>query len=119
LETEGLHGSFRSREAALLRERPPRSLRSRLPLTRGRLRRSNESFILPLSVRGRAAEGGRGSLTHHLESGRRPGYRTASGKTSVGFSAYRFILSVRLAPAPGARLRVKLELLTENVSPWA
>src|SRR5262245_40153950 len=32
-------------------ERPPRSLRSRLPLTRGR-----------------AAEGGRGSLTHHLES---------------------------------------------------
>jgi hypothetical protein len=31
-------------------ERPPRSLRSRLPLTRGR-----------------AAEGGRGSLTHHLE----------------------------------------------------
>src|SRR5262245_32948485 len=31
-------------------ERPPRSLRSRLPLTRGR-----------------SAEGGRGSLTHHLE----------------------------------------------------
>src|SRR5215475_1829714 len=31
-------------------ERPPRSLRSSLPLTRGRL-----------------AEGGRGSLTHHLE----------------------------------------------------
>src|SRR5262245_20193627 len=42
-------------------ERPPRSLRSRLPLTRGRL------HILPL-VRGRAAEGGRGSLTHHFES---------------------------------------------------
>jgi hypothetical protein len=31
-------------------ERPPRSLRSRLPLTRGR-----------------AAEGGRGSVTRHLE----------------------------------------------------
>jgi hypothetical protein len=44
-------------------ERPPRSLRSRLPLTRGRL-----SLFSP-SVRGRAAEGGRGSLTHHLELG--------------------------------------------------
>jgi hypothetical protein len=29
-------------------ERPPRSLRSRLPLTRGRLRLQRESFILPL-----------------------------------------------------------------------
>jgi hypothetical protein len=43
-------------------ERPPRSLRSRLPLTRGRLRLQHESFILPIRVRGRAAEGGRGSL---------------------------------------------------------
>src|SRR5262249_29577123 len=34
----------------MVAERPPRSLRSRLPL-----------------VRGRAAEGGRGSLTHHPE----------------------------------------------------
>src|SRR5215813_13828141 len=34
----------------MVRERPPRSLRSRLPLTRGR-----------------AAEGGRGSPTHHLQ----------------------------------------------------
>jgi hypothetical protein len=42
-------------------ERPPRSLRSRLPLTRGRL------ALFSPSVRGRAAEGGRGSLTHHLE----------------------------------------------------
>ena len=45
----------------MVRERPPRSLRSRLPLTRERLR-----VNLPL-VRGRAAKGGRGSLTHHLE----------------------------------------------------
>src|SRR5262245_52779510 len=105
-------------------DRPPRSVRSRLPLTRGRLR-----FILPL-VRGRAAEGGGGSLTQHLKlqatlyrrfvaATAQPDYRTASGKTSVGFSAYRFILSVRLAPAPGASLRVKLGPLTENVSPWA
>src|SRR5262249_60479238 len=42
-------------------ERPPRSLRSRLPLTRGRL------ALFSPSVRGRAAEGGRGALTHHLE----------------------------------------------------
>src|SRR5262245_58276608 len=42
-------------------ERPPRSLRSRLPLTRGRMR-----LVSPLQRR-RAAEGGRGSLTHHLE----------------------------------------------------
>src|SRR5262245_12012248 len=42
-------------------ERPPRSLRSRLPLTRGRL------DLFSPSVRGRAAEGGRGSLKHHLE----------------------------------------------------
>jgi hypothetical protein len=41
---------------------PPRSLRSRLPLTRG------DYFTLPL-VRGRAAEGGRGSLTQYLEIG--------------------------------------------------
>src|SRR5262245_26670197 len=41
-------------------ERPPRSLRSRLPLTRGRL------TLFSPSVRGRAGEGG--SLTHHLES---------------------------------------------------
>src|SRR5262245_1912193 len=46
-------------------DRPSRSLPSRLPLTRGRLKRlQRESFILPL-VRGRAAEGGRGSLTSH------------------------------------------------------
>src|SRR5262245_43286128 len=44
-------------------ERPPRSLRSRLPLTRGRL------ALFSPSVRGRVAEGGRGSLTHHLELG--------------------------------------------------
>jgi hypothetical protein len=43
-------------------ERPPRSLRSRLPPHEGQI-----SFILPLRARGRAAEGGRGSLTHHLE----------------------------------------------------
>jgi hypothetical protein len=42
-------------------ERPPRSLRSHLPLTRGRL------ALFSPSVRGRAAEGGRGSLIHHLE----------------------------------------------------
>jgi hypothetical protein len=42
-------------------ERPPRSLRSHLPLTRGRL------ALFSPSVRGRAAEGGRGSLTHHLK----------------------------------------------------
>ena len=42
-------------------ERPPRSPRSRLPLTRGRL------ALFSPSVRGRAAEGGRGSLTHHPE----------------------------------------------------
>jgi hypothetical protein len=46
----------------MMYERPPRSLRSRLPLTRGRLR-----FILPLRVRGRTAEGGRGSLKHDFE----------------------------------------------------
>src|SRR5262245_66219303 len=32
-------------------ERPPRSLRSRLPLTRGRLTPATESFILPLRER--------------------------------------------------------------------
>jgi hypothetical protein len=47
-------------------ERPPRSLRSRLLLTRGRLRLQRESFILPLRE-GRAAESGRGSLARHLE----------------------------------------------------
>jgi len=36
-------------------EQPPRSLRSRLPL-----------------VTGRAAEGGRGALTHHLELQKAP-----------------------------------------------
>src|SRR5262245_52825138 len=46
-------------------ERPPRSPRSRLPLTRGRLTPAIRTFIFPL-VRGKAAEGGRGSLTHHL-----------------------------------------------------
>jgi hypothetical protein len=39
-----------SRNFKMMCERPPRSLRSRLPLTRGR-----------------AAEGGKGSLTRHLE----------------------------------------------------
>src|SRR5262245_27587638 len=49
-------------------ERPPRSLRSRLPLTRGRFQ------VFSSSVRGRAAEGGRGSVhtpsrfTPHLGS---------------------------------------------------
>src|SRR5262245_66248399 len=38
----------------MVSERPPRSLRSRLPLTRGRL------HLFSPSVRGRAAEGGRG-----------------------------------------------------------
>src|SRR5262245_62973618 len=38
----------------MVSERPPRSLRSRLPLTRGRL------HLFCPSVRGRAAEGGRG-----------------------------------------------------------
>jgi hypothetical protein len=47
-------------------DRPPRSLRSRLPLTRGRLRCKMRALFSP-SVRGRAAEGGRGSLTRHLE----------------------------------------------------
>jgi hypothetical protein len=50
-------------------ERPPRSLRSRLPLTRGRLTPANVRDLFSPSVRGRAAEGGRGSLTHHLELG--------------------------------------------------
>src|SRR5262245_35630509 len=40
----------KSRSSKMTRERPPRSLRSRLPLTRGR-----------------AAAGGRGSLSRHLE----------------------------------------------------
>jgi hypothetical protein len=62
-------------------ERPPRSLCSRLPLTRGRLTPPIVDALSPFgithidnvralfspSVRGRAAEGGRGSLTHHLE----------------------------------------------------
>src|SRR5215470_3268375 len=51
-------------EFEMVCERPPRSLRSRLPLTRGRL-----SLFSP-SVRGRAAEGGRGSLTRYLGVGR-------------------------------------------------
>jgi drug/metabolite transporter (DMT)-like permease len=46
-------------------ERPPRSLRSHLPLTRGRLRLQRDTLFSP-SVRGRAAEGGRGSLTRRL-----------------------------------------------------
>src|SRR4030095_6572027 len=46
-------------------ERPPRSLRSRLPLTRGRLARTKGLFSP--SVRGRAAEGGRGSLKHGVD----------------------------------------------------
>src|SRR5215813_10477364 len=55
-------------------ERPPRSLRSRLPLTRGRLR------LFSPSVRGRAAEGGRGSLTRHL----------AHGPPYTGVAVFRF-----------------------------
>src|SRR5262249_30111241 len=46
-------------------ERPPRSLRSRLPLTRSRLNACKALFSP--SVRGRAAEGGRGSLTHSVD----------------------------------------------------
>jgi hypothetical protein len=53
-------------------EQPPRSLRSRLPLTRGRLPLQRKSFILPLRERGRAAEDGRGSLTHYLELAQPP-----------------------------------------------
>jgi len=48
-------------------ERPPRSLRSRLPLTRGRLNVYNVRALFSPSVRGKAAEGGRGPLTHHLQ----------------------------------------------------
>src|SRR5262245_27814658 len=57
----GCRGTWDLIKVEMVCERPPRSLRSRLPLTRGRIK-SN----LPL-VRGRAAGGGRGSLTHHLE----------------------------------------------------
>src|SRR5690242_20036239 len=51
-------------------ERPPRSLRSRLPLTRGRLNACNTLFSP--SVRERAAEGGRGSLTRRPELSNTP-----------------------------------------------
>ena len=48
-------------------ERPPRSLRSRLPLTRGRLRPQRESFILPLREGESRRRRPGGSLTRHLE----------------------------------------------------
>src|SRR5262245_26006876 len=42
---------------------------SRLPLTRGEINTCNVRVLFSPSVRGRAAEGGRGSLTHHRELG--------------------------------------------------
>jgi hypothetical protein len=47
-------------------ERPPRSLRSRLP-HEGEINACNVTALFSPSARGRAAEGGRGSLRHHLE----------------------------------------------------
>src|SRR5262245_41661102 len=64
-------------------ERPPRSLRSRLPLTRGRLRLQHGELYSP-PPEGRAAEGGRGSLTHHLLSPLRGWLRLNMAKSEHG-----------------------------------
>jgi hypothetical protein len=47
-------------------ERPPPLTSLAAPPHEGENNACNMSLILPL-VRGRAAEGGRGSLTHHLD----------------------------------------------------
>jgi hypothetical protein len=83
-------------QSKMVCERPPRSLRSRLPLTRGRLTLVNVRALFSPSARGRAAEGGRGSLTHHLE---------LEGNTSYALINYGRTLETKLPCREAARAR--------------
>src|SRR5262245_26408300 len=94
-------------------ERPPRSLRSRLPLTRGRLNACNVRALFSPSVRGRAAEGGRGSLTSHTSrwAGQESYLRAELFSKRPGFSRSR-----REAAVVGPNQRTCTITLNSNIN---